>query len=419
MKKPASARVLAGLALALLAAGASAQDQPAPAWKAQGDLDMMLGQYYFNGAAGSVNGYGNADVQLLRTLSNDWGFYIEGQSTYTGFKQVDELAGGGTLFQQSWDNYAGLKWVKRYDDGWSLKPRIGVRDELFRETVDETWGDGLYDFWRGETGLVWEHKTRLNDEVPWIWQLSYDLYYTHYPHFQSLTSQFGTEQTAPNPGSRILDTVSNQFGYRNEYDLPNFVSAWIFYSISFVSFTDQKVVQSQGQFLGAKRADTDQTLNFGANKRFDDWQVLGRVRPVAALNFTFADQMSNQNDFDADPSRLKYTASYYDYWEAHVNPSLTTTFLGTKTTARLSAEFAMRCYTGRLGQNADGSYTGNRLHQYTESVNFDAAQPVWRDLEVKARVAWSNTSANTAYEQTYVYNYSDFNYFAGLGWRFQ
>jgi hypothetical protein len=409
-------RAVAGLALALLASSAFAQDQPA--WKAQGELDAMLGQYFFNGSAGSINGYGNLDMQLLRSFSSDWGFYIEGHSTYTGFKQVDELAGGGTLFQQSWDNYAGVKWVKRFDDGWSLKPRLGLRDELFRETVDEAWGAGLYDFWRYEAGLVWEHKTRLNDEIPWTWQLSYDLYYTHYPHFQSLTSQFGTEQTAPNPGSRILDTVTNQLGYRNEYDLPNFVSAWIFYSISFVTFTDQKVVQSQGQFLGTNRADTYQSLNVGASKRYDDWQVLGRVRPVAALNVTVADQISNQNDFNADPSLLKYTASYYDYWETRVGPSLTTTFLSTKTTARVSAELATRYYTGRLAQNADGSYTGNKLHQYTESVSFDASQPVWRSLDVKVRAAWSNTSANTTDEQTYVYNYHDFNYFAGFGWQF-
>ena len=406
-------------ALALLASSAAAQDQPAPAWKAQGDVDLMLGQYFYDGSAGSVNGYGNADVQLLRSLSNDWGFYLDGHSTYTGFKQVDELAGGGTLFQQSWDNYAGVKAVKRYDDGWSLKPRAGLRYEFFRETVGEAWGAGLYDFARYEAGLVWEHKTRLTDEIPWTWQLSYDLYYTHYPHFESLTSQFGTEQTAPNPGARILDTVTNQFGYRNEYDLPDFVSVWLFYSISFVTFTDQRVVEQEGQFLGTNRSDTDQTLNFGASKRYNDWQVLGRVRPVAALNVTFADQISNQNDFNADPSVLKFTAAYYDYWETHLNPSLTTTFLATKTVARVSADFAARYYTGRLAQNGDGSYTGNKLDQYTESVSFDASQPVWRDLEFKARAAWSNTSSNTTYEQTYVYNYHDFNYFAGFGWKFQ
>ena len=407
---------LAAAGLALVAACACAQE--APRWKAQGDLDLMAGQYFFDNQSGAVNGYVDADAQLLRSLSNDWGFYLEGRSTYNGFKQVDELAGGGTLFQQSWDSSIGAKWVKRYDDGWSVKPRVGARNELFRETADESWGAGLYDFYRGEAGVVWEHKTRLTDEIPWTWQLSYDLYYTHYPHFQSLTSQFGTEQTTPNPGARILDTVTNQFGYRNEYELPNFVSAWLFYSISLVTFTDQKVVQSQGQFLSTNREDTYQSLNLGASKRFNDWQAFGRVRPVAALNFTIADQFSNQNDFDADPSRLKYVASYYDFWEARLAPSLTTTFLATKTVARLSAEVALRRYTGRLAQNADGGYKNATLDQYTAAVFLDASQPIWRDLDMKLRASWSSTSANTAFEQTYQYNYHDFNYFAGFGWKF-
>lgn len=409
-------RLLAAFVLAFLSVRSSAQQQPG--WKAQGDLDLMLGQYFFNNSAGSLNGYASGDAQLLRSLSSDWGFYLDGRATYTGFKQVNELAGGGTLFQQSMDASLGAKWVKRWDEGWSLKPRVGVRGDLFRETTDEKWGKGLYDFERYEAGVVWEHKTRLGDEIPWTWQLSYDLYYTHYPHFQSLTTQFNTEQAAPNPGARILDTVSNQFGYRSEYDLPGFVSAWLYYSISFISFTDQKVVQSQGQFLTTNRSDAYQSLNLGASKRFNDWPVCGRVRPVAALSVTLADNISNQNSFDADPARLKFMGAYYDYWEARVSPSLTTMFLATKTALRVGLDFSSRSYTGRLAQNSNGTYKGDKLQQFTEGVSIDVSHPIWKSLDLKARAAWSNTSANTAYEQTYQYNYHDYNYFAGVGWKF-
>lgn len=408
--------LLAACLLTLLSDASFAQREPG--WKAQGDMELMLGQYFFNDSAGAVNGYANADAQLLRSLSSDWGFYLDGNATYTGFKQVNELAGGGTLFQQSLDLGAGAKWVKRWDDGWSLKPRVGLKVDFFRETTDETWGKGLYDFWRPDAGVVWEHKTRFGDDIPWMWQLSYDLYYTRYPHFQSLTAQFNTEQSAPNPGSRILDTVTNQFAWRNEYDLPGFVSAWMLYSISFISFTDQKVVQSQGQFLSTNRSDTYQSLNLGVSKRYLDWERLGRVRPVAGVSVTLADQISNQNSFDADPARLKYIGSYYDYWEARVSPSLTATFLARKTVARVGLDFASRSYTGRLAQNSDGSYKSSKLQQFTEGVALDVSQPVWRALSVKLRAAWSNTSANTAYEQTYQYNYHDYNYFAGVGWTF-
>jgi hypothetical protein len=406
---------VAALGLLVLTTSSSAQEE---SWKVQGGLNLMAGQYFYNDSAGSVDGYADGDLLLLRSLTTASGFYLDFHGSYTGFKQVNELAGGGTLFQQSADGSVEAKWVQRFSDGFSLKPRVEVEQQLFRETKDESWGKGLYDFWRYSTGVVWEHKTRLNMEVPWIWQFSYDLYYTHYPRFQSLTSQFGTEQSAPDPGSRILDTVTNQFAYRSEFDLPGFVSLWGLYSVSFISFTDQKVVQAQGQFLGTNRSDSYQSLTFGSSKRLNDWLVAGRVRPVVGLKLNAATLLSNQNSFDADPSRLKYIGAYYDYWETHVTPSLSATFLTPQANLTLAGDFGYRKYTGRLTQNADGSYTGAKLHQFSEAVSLNGSYPIWKGLSAKASATWSNSSANTAYEQTYQYNYHDYNYFAGVGWQF-
>lgn len=416
---------IAAAMLALLTAAAAAQNQPG--WKAQGDLDLMAGQYFFENSAGSVNGYANGDLQLLRSFGSRSGFYLDAHSTYTGFKQVNELAGGGTLFQQSLDNSIGAKWIQRFDGGWSLKPRVGARSQLFRETTDEKWGKGLYDLWRYEAGVLLERKGRLDVRLPWseaaqsvAWnqQLSYDAYYTHYPRFKSLASQFGTEQAAPDPGTRILDTFSHQLSYRSELDLPDFISASLFYSASLVQFTDQKVVDSRGAFPGNKRRDLYQSLNLGVSKRFNDWLVLGRVRPVAGVSFTAANLSSNQNHFDADPARLKFIRDYYGYWETRVTPTLTTTFLAAKTIVRIGGELASRYYTGRLAQEADGRYKSDTLTQYTETAFLEASQPLWRTLDLKLRASWSNASANTAFEQSYQYNYHDYNYFGGLGWRF-
>lgn len=403
-------------AMTALATAASAQNQRS--WKLQGDLEAMAGQYFFNDHAGSVNGYGNADLQLLRSLTSSSGFYLDGHGTYTGFKQVNELAGGGTLFQQSMDYSAGAKWVQRFENGWSLKPRVGANFEFFRETKDEKWGHGLYDYRRYEAGAVLERKGRLGMSMPWNQQLSYDFYYTQYPHFRSLASQFGTEQAAPDPGARILDTYSNQVAYRSELDLPNFISAWLFYSVSVAKFTDQKVVDSDGAFPGNKRVDLYHSLNVGVSKRFNDWAILGRVRPVAGLSFTAANLRSNQNHVDAEPSRLKFIRGYYNYWETRVSPVLTTTFLAHKTVLRVGGELAARYYSTRLAQEADGRYKQDNLTQYTETGFLEASQPVWQNLELKFRGSWSNTSANTAFEQAFQYNYHAYNYFGGLGWRF-
>lgn len=389
----------------------------AQGWNFLGDANLFLGQYFFKKSAGSLEGYGDVSAQAARSFSPESGFYVTGRSVYTGFKQVNELAGGGTLFQQSWDNSLGFKWIRRFEGGYSLKPRVGVRSQLFRETNNEKWGKGLYDFGRYEAGVTWERKTRWSLSVPWTYQFSYDFYYTHYPHFKSLASQFGSALGSPDPGANVLDTFTNQLTYRSEFDLPGFATLWGLYSLSLVQFTDSKVVNSQGQYLNSGRTDAFHTLTLGYSKRLNDWQPLGRVRPIWGAALAFSNLNSNQNNFDTDPNRLKYVGGYYNYWETHVSPSVGGTFLALGLNVRLGYDFAYRGYTGRLTQNEDGSYNNGKLNQYTHSVSLDAAYPLWRGLDFKVRGMYSSSNSNTRYEQTYVYSYNSYNYFAGIQWR--
>lgn len=395
-------------------------------WKLMGRLDLMAGQYYFQGNAGALNGFTDVDLQLARSLSPSSGFYVSGRSIYTGFKQVNELAGGGTLFQQSLDNSLGFKWIRRFEGGYSLKPRVGVRQQLFRETQDEAWGKGLYDLWRYEAGLVWERRTRLGLSVPWTWQLSWDAYYTRYVRFKTLASQFGAETGAPDPGSRILDTATNQLGWRNELEFPGFASGILQYSVSLVRFTDQKVVDPTGRFTNSRRFDVYQNLALSLSKRLLDFHIydgltkraLTRVRPAIGAGLSFASLLSNQDHFETNPKRLKFIEGYYDYWEVRGGPNAGATFLPAMTGVRVGYEIAARLYTGRLAQSPEGAYQDRRLWQRTQTVSLEFTQPVVAGLDLKARGTWSETRSNTSFEQTYRYNYSDYNYFAGVEWRF-
>lgn len=411
LRVPSALIVSAALALAVVPARADAP------WKLLGSADLALGQYYFNKSAGSLNGYSDVGLQQARSFSSRSGLYFDEHSIYTGFKQVDELAGGGTLFQQSLDNSVGMKLIHRFDGGYSLMPRVSVRNELFRETADEQWGKGLYDFWEYGGGLSWERKTRMGLSAPWTYSLAYDFYYTHYPRFRSLATQFGSALAAPDPGDHVLDTVTNQLTYRSDIELPNFEAAWLMYSLALADFTQQKLVNSQDQYLNSLRSDAFQSLGLGFSKRFADVQSLGRLRPTGALAVTLNDLTSNQNNFDTDQAHLKYIGNYYNYWEAHVTPSLSTFFLFNQMTAAVSYDLGYRAYTGRLAQNSDGTYTAGKLTQLSHTVSFDLTYPVLRGLAVRARALWSSSASNTHYESVYRYNYSSFNYFGGVEWR--
>jgi hypothetical protein len=395
---------------------------PALAWaggvETMGKLDLFGGQYFFENQSGAVNGYGALDAQLAKSYSPGSGFYASLKSVYTGFKQVNELSGGGTLFQQSLDDSLGFKWIKRYEDGYSLKPRVGVKSELFRETKDEKWGQGLYDFWRYEGGLTLEHKTRWGLSTPWIWQLSWDAYYTRYTRFKSLASQYGQELAAPDPGSRVLDSFTNQLSYDSEFDLPGFLKADLFASVSMINYPDQKVINSDGKYLASKRSDSYSALNFGVSKRYNDLALLGRVRPVLGVDLGVASLISNQNHLDTDPAHLKYVASFYDYSEARVAPSAQFTFIASGLVLRTTYEFAARGYSGRLAQNSDGTYMSKKLTQYSSSVSAEVSYPLAASLDAKLQGSWSSSSSNNRYEQVYRYNYNSSTYFGGLEWRF-
>jgi len=403
------------IAAVLLLAPASAG---AKGFELMGKLDLFGGQYFFEGQSGAVNGYGVLDAQLAKSYSASSGFYASLRSVYTGFKQVNELSGGGTLFQQSLDNTLGAKWIKRYEGGYSLKPRLGVKNQLFRETKDEKWSQGLYDFMRYEAGLTLERKTRLGLSTPWIYQLSWDVYYTRYTRFKSLASEYGAELSAPNPGTRILDTVTNQLAYASEFDLPNFVKADLFAAVSLIGYQDQKVINSDGKYLSSKRSDSYQALNLGVSKRYNDIDALGRIRPVLGVSLGLANLMSNQNHLDTDPKHLKYVRAFYDYTEARLAPSAQFTFISPGLVLRTTYEFAVRGYSDRLAQKSDGAYTSKKLAQYSNSFNAEASYPIAASLDAKLQGNWSASRSNNRYEQVYRYSYNSSMYFAGLEWRF-
>ena len=390
----------------------------AKGFELQGKLDLFGGQYFFQNQSGAFNGYGIFDAQLAKSQSSSSGYFLSARSVYTGFKQVNELAGGGTLFQQSLDNSLGFKWIRRYEGGYSFKPRVGIKNQLFRETKDEKWGKGLYDFTRYEAGLTLERKTRLGLSIPWLYQFSWDAYYTRYTRFKTLASQYGQELAAPNPGSRTLDTVTNQFSFDNGFDLPNFVHVDVFAAVSMISYQDQKVINSEGNYLSSTRSDSYQALNLGVSKRYNDLGLLGGVRPVLGVRLGLANNFSNQSHLDTDPAHLRFTRYYYDYWEERLSPSAQFTFIESGFITRLGYEFAIRRYAGRLAQKADGTYGKDKLSQYSGSFTAEAVYPLFRHMDIKLQGNWATSSSNNHYEQVYRYNYYSSMYFAGLEWRF-
>jgi hypothetical protein len=383
-----------------------------------GHLSLFAGQFFFQHNAGSLNGYADFGMNLSKSYSADAGFVADFSAVYTGFKQVNELVGGGTLFQQSFDAGGSVKWLRRLDSGGEIKPRLGFKYEFFRDTNDETWGKGLYDYWRAEAGIGWEKKTRLGFSTDLTSNLAYDFYYTSFPNYTSLGSQFGTELGAPNPGTKVLDNYSHNISYRGDLAFPGGRSAYVLAMLSLAQYPYQRLVDSNDAYESTLRHDLDYHLTLGGTQRLTDWQSLGRVRPFVTLSIGADRQSSNQNHFDPDPTRLKFIDGYYDYTQVHAGPTITLQSLQTRATLDLSYQLSYRRYSGRLTQNAAGDYNDSLMHQTVHTVALAFAYPLGRGLELQARANWAQALSNTDYQATYVYDYSTYNYFGGASWKF-
>jgi hypothetical protein len=80
--------------------------------------------------------------------------------------------------------------------------------------------------------------------------------------------------------------------------------------------------------------------------------------------------------------------------------------------------FTARWYPDRLTQTDSGSYTGDKMRQYTGDFGLEASYPITASLDARLRTDWSLSRSNNRYEQVYRYNYDSSTYFAGVEWRF-
>src|SRR5947209_5059364 len=109
------------------------------------DGQLMGGQNYYNGSDSTFGGVGSLTLSPYMKFNDQWSLVPLYAGNYRGTKQVTDLVGGGTLFQDSQDHTFSSKLIRSFANGLKLKAVGGYGFELLRETKDEDWGKGLFD----------------------------------------------------------------------------------------------------------------------------------------------------------------------------------------------------------------------------------------------------------------------------------
>ncbi|MFA6030150.1 MAG: hypothetical protein WC969_09870 [Elusimicrobiota bacterium] len=382
------------------------------------NLSLMGGQYFFAGDKSRMNANVSANVTPAVKLDSGWTLLPTYSGYYKGTKAVTDAVGSGTLFQQQFDNRLGLSALRAIaGTDWKIKPSVSYKHELLKETRDEAWGKGLFDYQKFGVGFEGEKVYR----DPFSLRVGYDFYYVRFPNYQSLESKSGTDPLG-NPlgretaGKNVLDTINNQVSVTltrpYPYDDPK-VSLSASYSLLWQKFPDQKLVDAAGQYKNANRQDFSQSAGLGATYprsfRSDTVRVTGGFQLGLAYNG------SNQNTYDA--GQTKYVPDSYSYTQYSMGPSVSVAWgddMKMPQTAGLAMTWSRTQYAGRLVQDANGLYQDSAQYQSRYLVGMNYSYPVAPHFRLNAQANFLMARSNMTYEKTYKYSYNTSSYLFGF-----
>ena len=384
---------------------------------------LMGGQYFFKTDHTSLSGNASALAAPVIVQSDQWSFIPMLSSNYQGTKGVNDNVAAGTLFQEEMDHRLSFTAIDTVPNSlWKLKPSVSYKRDFLKETVDETWGHGLFDY--DKMALGFEAENVYKD--PFSYRLGFDVFKVRYMNYQSLESQSGTDPLGnplgrENAGTNVLDSYNYQLSASVSrpfpYEEPK-VSLHASYSILYQDYMNDAVVDARGQNKANTRKDFMQTVAVSAGypRKTELWGTSCRVD--SSVGLSLAVNSSNQNTFDA--AQTRFIDNAYSFVQIGLGPGAVVSWGDDKRPASLGAtvRWLRTAYTGRLSQDGDGLYLGDNQTQdrYQFSLNYGYPISPTFYLKAQANMLWARS--NNLFEKTYAYNYTSNNFLMGVSWEY-
>lgn len=384
-------------------------------------VDFLGGQYFFSSDKSHLNANVKARVAPALKFENrpNWTLIPLYNGNFRGTKDVTDPVGSSTLFQQGMDHRLAFRGVHQKEgSSWKLKPSVSYKREFLKETRDETWGKGLFDYWTTAVGFEAENVYK----DPFSYRLGYDFFITRFPNFQSLESQSGVDPSGQalgreRAGVNTLDTMNHQLSAAVTLPFPADnpkVSVSASYRILYQDYRDQPIIDLSGQPTTSGRQDFSNHLGFSA--AIPKLYRQGRLRAGYGFGLGFSHNGSNQNTYDAGQTR--YIADSYSYYSVSAGPNASLSW-GPKdkpTTATVGFTFSRTKYSGRLAQAGGGAYLDEKQATNRFLVSLGYAYPVGPNMHLKAQTNILRQTSNMRFEQSYKYNYTTANYLIGFSY---
>ncbi len=376
------------------------------------------GQYFFKGEKGNLSG--NLNVLGSMVIRHEklarWTLVPVLSSQYQGTKQVADLVGGGTLFQERMSHSLAVRGIYQLTSKWKLKPGVGYKWEFLKETRDESWGNGLFDYRRPGFSLEGEYAYK----DPFTFRIGYDFYRIGFVNFASLESLIkdsqGNAMARELAGRSVLDSTNHSLTFGGTMQGP-----WRTYAegnlvTTLRLFPDQHVVNRAGDFRNSTRADF-------ANQLYLAWrlprELSGSWKAVSGVKLSAGYNKSNQNSYDAQ--RLRFLKDYYDSTSlrAGVELSLYRKLKEERPLElNLSVSLGRVGYQGRVAQNSSGLYLSDNIYQNEAVLGLGVSYPIAPHFVWTSQFGYGRQTSNQNFERLYSYNFTTTNYRLGFGYEY-
>jgi len=379
------------------------------------NITFSGGQSYYESSSGSLGLNLDIDSAIGIDISEKTAIVPYFMGKFTGTQQLEELADGTMLFQKTIDYKGSLNVIHRWNDNFMTEIDFGYKKELLSETIDEGWGEGLYDYYRKFTGfdLIWEYERKK-------YSAGYNYYQMRFPNYDTLASWVGFTQM----GAYIYDFDAHNVVLN--YKTPFLgLLANINYNLTYKNFLNQYIYTSDMNYSDDKREDLLNDVEVNLNYRpvcfsFSDItfnlikdKTKRMLYPGLNLSFTWQDSSQNM----ADSAAGVFLDDYYDYYDYGIGTDLGFRFSG-RINMDIYYNFSYRHYPGRYVQIFSDTYDYNeKMNEKRYSYGMSYYTPVIYNINFRMEYNAYRNRTNTVFNSP-AYEYNAYNLLAGISWNY-
>lgn len=371
------------------------------------DLSIYGGKYYIDGDSSSMDLKTELFGSYVINLDEENQIYPVYSGYYNGTQDIQELAGGDVLTRQRMGHTFSLKY-KRSKDFNSVKPRVSYSINRIKETKDESWGKGLFDYDVISVGF------ELEQERPEATYKEYfDFYKVDYPNYASLISKSNTvidtttySELSENAGTDILNSRNYRLGF-SHITFPKDIVFTKDFSFTYKDYYDQSIITKPVMGNPIFKSDKRKDMEFKISSLLENTSK----KIYLSLGTDLLWLKSNQNSYDA--SRTKYIEDYYGYISFSIYPTVKFNF---KNGGNFSYSFSYTRlnYTGRYSQDVNGDYLASKINQNYYLSSLAISYPILKNIYARGIYSYQVVNSNMRYEAGYRYNYDSQSFLLGL-----